>query len=378
MSKFDEIIAMMKTVDYREKKQFLEYLVRMAEQARGQFSQEDKDALLAYAYEEAEHMLKAIPEAATYKEKDLIFVCEDFLMGIVMHLSGSPANIPQDKQLKLRALAELVNKERYIETTLDSIFEQPAITKTDMNRLLYWARQCGDEYQKSKLFQGLTHYRKDLSKLDDGARQAMTDYIVSEMRRLMTLDSEDTWNALELLADVCKYFEDEAVVAALTELMQMGRNHINFYAVDSLCAMGRQAPPAVVEALAQDLEYANLTYGALRRVGKTDLFPARYATEEYLAKSDLVRWLNYPTELGKSPDEIVYIGRYKKLFRKEVFHVFKFRSDSDTLDEEKKNKWLVGWSSDEGGTFSNFDEFAPFEQESTQKTLKLIGKKLIG
>lgn len=64
--------------------------------------------------------------------------------------------------------------------------------------------------------------------------------------------------------------------------------------------------------------------------------------------------------------------------RKEVFHVFRFRSDSDTLDEEKKNRWLVGWSSDEGGTFSNFDDFAPFENETPERALKLIGKKLIG
>ena len=39
-------------------------------------------------------------------------------------------------------------------------------------------------------------------------------------------------------------------------------------------------------------------------------------------------------------------------------------------EDELKNKWLVGWSSNEGGTFSNFDEFAPFEQETTEKTLK--------
>jgi len=66
------------------------------------------------------------------------------------------------------------------------------------------------------------------------------------------------------------------------------------------------------------------------------------------------------------------------LFRKEVFHVFKFRSDSDTLGDDLKNKWLVGWSSNDGGTFSNFDEFAPFEKEPAEKALKLIKKKLIG
>ena len=104
MSKFNEMITTMKTAHYNEKKQFLEYLVRMAERAKHQFTQEDKDALLAYAYEEVENMLKAIPAAESYKEKDLIFTCEDFLMGIVMHICDSPEKLPQDKLLKIKAL----------------------------------------------------------------------------------------------------------------------------------------------------------------------------------------------------------------------------------------------------------------------------------
>lgn len=378
MSKFNEIIETMKAAEYKEKKQFLQYLIQMADRARHQFDPEDKTVLLDYAYGEVEEMLGAIPAAENYKEKDLIFECEDFLMGLIMKLCASPAQIPQDKLLKIKALTELVDKERYIETTLDSIFEQRAIAATDVNRLLYWVRQTTDEYQKSKLFLGLAHHQKELSKLDSDAKKLMTDYIASELRRLMDVGSEDAWNSLELLADVGKYFADENVISLLQELVQLGRNHINIYAIDTLYGVGVEVPQRVIDALARDLEYADTAYGILQRLGKTSLFPAECTTEEYLAKSDLVRWLTYPTELGKVPDEIEYIGKTKKLFSKEVFHVFKYRSDSDTLDDGLRNKWLIGWSSNEGGTFSNFDEFAPFEQETREKTLKLIKKKLIG
>ena len=378
MSKFNEMIAQMETVGYAEKRQFLQYLAQMAERAKHQFSADDKTALLSYAYEEAERMLRAIPKADSYKEKDLIFECEDFLMGLVMHLSGSPSNTQKDKLIKLKALAELVDKERYIERSLDSVFSQDAISEVDINRLLYWVRSCTDEYQKSKLFLGLAHYSQNISKFNSGAKQIMTDYLVSELCRLMKLDTADTWNALELLADICKHFGDVRVVAALTDLLQLGRHHINFYAVDSLFALGADVSQTVIHALAQDLEYANLTYGVLQRYGKTELFPVNCTTEEYLAKSDLVHWLTFPTELGKVPDEIVYIGRIKQLFKKEVFHVFKYRSDSDTLDENLKNKWLIGWSSKDGGTFSNFDEYALFEKTTIDATLKNIKKKLIG
>ncbi len=378
MSKFNEMIAAMSAADYQKKQQFLQYLVQMAQRAKHQFARDDKDALLAFAFEEVERMLRAIPEATSYKEKDQIFACEDLLLGLVMHLSGSPANLPEKEVAKITMLVNLVEKERYIETTLDSIFRQSAITEADTNRLLFWARQCTDEYQKAKLFLGLVHYQKDMGKFNDGARKMMTSYIASELRRLMALDTEDTWNALELLADVSKHFADEAVIAGLSDLVQLQRNHINHYAVDTLLTLGVQAPQTVIDALAKDLEYANLTYLTLQRHGKAVLFPAEFVSEEYLAKSDLVHWLTYPTELGKAPDEIEYIGKTKKFFSREVFHVFKYRSDSGNLDEALRGKWLIGWSSNQGGTFSNFDLFAPYENETTQRALKLIQKRLIG
>lgn len=378
MTKFNEIIEKIKSSTFQEKTQFLQYLVQIAEHSKHQINQEDKDALLEYAYGEVDNLLHAISEAETYKEKDMLFECEDFLLGLILNLCGSPAHVSQENLLKIKALTELVNKERYIETTINDIFEQPVITKTDINRLLYLVRQATDEYQKGKLFEGLAHYQRYLSKLDSDAKKDMTDYIAGEMRRLMALGGEDAWNTLELLADLSKYFADDNVIAALRDLLQLGRNHINSYAVNSLCSIGLDVPQPVIEALAQDLKYANTVYYTLQRQGKTDLFPEECATEEYLAKSDMVRWLTYPTELGKAPDEIVYIGKVKHLFKKEVFYVFKYRSDSDTLEDSLKNKWLVGWSSDDGGTFSNFDEFAPFEKESPKKTLKLIKKKLIG
>lgn len=378
MSKFDEMIETMKTSEYNVKKQFLQYLVQMAERARHQFSSEDKAALLDYAYGEVDAMLAAIPNAENYKQKNLIFECEDYLLGLIMNLCPSSADLPQDKVMKIKALAELVNRERCIETTIDSIFEQPTIGTADITRLLYWVRQTGDEYQKSMLFYGLIQYQKELGKISADAKSILTDYIVSELHRLMRLDSEDTWNALELIADVSKHFAGENMITGLQKLLQFGRNHINVHGVDTLLRVGADVPQTVIDGLAEDLEFANTTYHILLRHGKSALFPTECASEVYLAKSDLVRWLTYPTELGKAPDEIEYIGKIKPLFKKEVFHVFKFRSDSDTLDDECKNKWLVGWSSNEGGTFSNFDEFAPFENLQTEKALKQIKKNLIG
>ena len=45
MSKLSELIAQMKSVDYQEKQQFLEYLLRVAERNPKVFSSDDKTAL---------------------------------------------------------------------------------------------------------------------------------------------------------------------------------------------------------------------------------------------------------------------------------------------------------------------------------------------
>ena len=378
MSQCNELISQLKSANYREKQQLFTMLLQILERSRKAFSKEDEEALLTFAYAETENMCRDISACTTYREKTAIFDAADALFGVIVTLDGAPDQLPQEKFLRLRALIDMIVSERYIETAVNNVFSQKSVTETEITRLLYWAGQTDDEYQKGMLFFCLLKYRNDLNKFNGKARQQLSDYMASEILRLMTVDSEDAQGALEMIAALCVEFPTERTISALTELLKLGNNTVNFHAVTTLCWLGRQVPRNVIEDLARDLEYAHLTYCVLLQHGKIDLFPAECAAEEYLAKSNLVHWLTYPTELGKAPDEIEYIGKTKKLFSKEVFYIFKFRSDSDTLDDGLKNKWLVGWSSNEGGTFSNFDEFAPFETESTEEILKQIRKKLIG
>ena len=112
----------------------------------------------------------------------------------------------------------------------------------------------------------------------------------------------------------------------------------------------------------------------MKKVGKEALFPAELANPEYLAKSDMVHWLVFPTELNQAPDEIEYLG---KVTKREEYYLFRYRSNSDNLSKELKGKWLIGWSSEDGGTFSNFDLYEKFEQKTLEKTLEKIKRKLL-
>jgi len=383
MSSFDSIISSMKSEPYSVKKQFLEYTLRMIQniqKSNKPLASEDKAALLKYAFSEVEAFLLDIPNAASYKEKDLIFTCEDLVLGLIMHLCPTSSEIPQDVLVKIKILVETVAKERYIETALDNLFKQELIGETEISHLLPLITSTDDEYQKGMLYTGLVHYKEEISKFCDDAKALITAHLTAELTRYLNHDqlTADCINNLELIADICRYFADGTIIQLLQEVLKQGYNNINYYATDTLLSLGQTVPTEIIIALAHNLEYANLTYGLLKKLDKEDLFPKECYTPEYLAKSDMVHWLMYPTELGKEPDEIEYVGKITYLFKKEVYYVFKYRSNSDTLDDNLKNKWLIGWSSEDGGTFSNFDEYALYEKNTIDATLKNIKKKLIG
>jgi bacterioferritin (cytochrome b1) len=257
---------------------------------------------------------------------------------------------------------------------------QELIEEAAVSHLLSLVAQTDDEYQKGMLYTGLVHYKEEISKFSDDAKALIAAHLTAELKRYLNHEqfTADCINSLELIADVCRYFADSTIIELLQEVLKQGYNNINYYATDTLLSLGQNVPTETIVALANNLEYANLTYGLLIKFKKQDLFPKECSTPEYLAKSDMVHWLMYPTELGKEPDEIEYIGKITYLFKKEVYYVFKYRSNSDTLDDNLKNKWLIGWSSEDGGTFSNFDEYALYEKNTIDATLKNIKKKLIG
>ena len=380
MSSFDSLLTTMKTEGFSAKKQLLQYTLHMLQNLRKPLSSGDKAAILEYAYGEVEPLLLAIANAGSYREKDLIFECQDLLLGLIMHLCPTPDEIPQDVLAKITLLVQTVGNERYIEKTLDKLFEQDSIEEVGVAQLLELVRQADDEYRRGRLYPGLVYHKEGISKLTPGAKALLTAHLTAELQRYLDMEqlSPDCLENLELAADVCRYFPDDALTVLLGKLLTLGHSNVSFYAADSLLTLGQPVPEATILALAQDLGYADLTYGMLGKHGKQTLFPQAYSAPEYLAKSDLVHWLMYPTELGKAPDQIEYLGKITYLFKKDIYYVFKFRSDSESLGDDLKNKWLIGWSNADGGTFSNFDEYALYEKGSVEATLKYIKKKLIG
>ena len=112
-----------------------------------------------------------------------------------------------------------------------------------------------------------------------------------------------------------------------------------------------------VKPFAQNTLTREVAYQLLNEHNKTNLFPKAYYTIVKGAESNLVNWLEFPTELGASPDEIEHVKRVTFDFDEESnfvhYEVFKYRVDEPHW--AAKDGWMLGVV----GPY--FDDSKPFD-----------------
>ncbi|MBQ4323266.1 MAG: hypothetical protein IJC19_04940 [Clostridia bacterium] len=379
MTNFERILSMLKDANYNEKQGIFDYFLNALQHGLS-LNKEDKNLFTDYAEKELTALQATLSQIKSYKEKDPLLVCSEALLTALVMVFPTPDLLPAGLKTECKDTARILSEERYIEHALNKMFSQQTLREDQMERLILSVKETDEEYQKGRLYAGLHHYRGNFSILSEKDRTQLSDFMTEEMKRYLATSprEEDSETNLELLADLCKHFPQEDTEFCLRQMLSSENRDILYYATESLLALNKQIPEEPMKILAKDLVSASMTYQMLQNHGVAYLFPEEYTDEIYLAKSDMIHWLTFPTELGQVPDDIEYLGKVKKLFSKEVFHVFRFRSNSDTLGEELKYKWLIGWSSNDGGTFSEFEEYTAFEQDTPQKTLKAIRKRILG
>lgn len=338
-------------------------------------SYSDREVFSRFIFEEIETVLLRISEAQSYREKDFLFSYKSHLLDAVIRCHPSADEIPQEKKDRLELLVRLVEKERFLENMIKEVFVQKKNDPDNVRYMLAMTKLAQDEYHRGKFYQGLLHYQRGIFRLPAESRNLIGDHIQSEMIRYIENPfTTDIENNLELMCDVCRYFGKERFEELLKQVLWIGSIAVRFYAMATMLVFGSEIPRSIIRDLANDAEYASLTYDLLKKYRKEDLFPAELAYAEYLAQSDFSRWLSYPTELGMLPDEIEYVGHVRK---GNNYYIFRFRSESENLSDELRGEWLIGWSGSHGNTFSKYDLYNDYAQETTEKTLKYIKKKLL-
>lgn len=379
MTEIERIIAMIKVeTDPDVKAGIATSVLAAIERRRLRIKKEDKKALGEFALGELDKLIDDIRGAESYKEKIPLIRYEDSIIGFLILCYKYPQFVPEEKQSALREATMLVESERKLENGVTELFSKQEITSEDVLELLETLTEIKEEYHRGAFYAGFLHFSSAIPKLNDQAKELLRRFFEAELDRYIAKKdslTEDEECNLEYIADLVSHFLTDRITDQLTEILCFASKEIRLFTVKTLAQTDKDIPEEIIRELAEDVSCAVILYLSLKKSGKLHLLPAEYATDEYIAKSDMTRWLEYPTELGKTPTELEYLG--KVTVKKKSFHLFRFRSDSENLAEEKRGKWLIGWSSLEGGTFSPLAEYEKFVKKTPDKTLKHIAKKLI-
>jgi hypothetical protein len=169
-----------------------------------------------------------------------------------------------------------------------------------------------------------------------------------------------------VLLDLMGNVPTDTVCKALMQAIELNDPKLKFFAAISMLKLGMDVPREQIVAIAASDETRKWLFGRLKERNKLDQIPAEFRTQEALARSNMVQWLLYPTELGRPPDAIDAMGvATAKSFNGLVdFYVFRFRSSAEGF---KNDGWMAGVSggylrdqeptdSDTGDTFSTFEK----------------------
>lgn len=110
---------------------------------------------------------------------------------------------------------------------------------------------------------------------------------------------------------------------------------------------------AEVLVVAQDPSLRCGLFKMLDVYNKSELFPLRYLTLEKGAEGHLVNWLEFPTELGRAPDEIEFIRKVTMAYEAIDYYVFRYRSQLPLW--AKQLDWMIGVSGPYGENSEPYD-----------------------
>lgn len=139
---------------------------------------------------------------------------------------------------------------------------------------------------------------------------------------------------------------------------------------------------AEVYAVAENPSLRVVLYYALESYGRKEMFPQKFYSEEKGAESYMVNWLEFPTELGRAPDEILLIETATIESQLQVhYYAFKFKSTKPRW--AKKLNWMIGVCGPYDAASLPFDvprrvfsRFIPLEQTKTRDEIKWVHENI--
>ncbi len=150
---------------------------------------------------------------------------------------------------------------------------------------------------------------------------------------------DDARHLAEGSADLLGFMPQPSGLLSLQKALWFGHPRLRAFAALALIRQGQTPGDSFVMGLASDPNVRARFYEGLADMGRTDLFPERWATQDALAESAMVEWLCHPSELGGPPEEIETILKHTVDISDEgfVFYLMRFRTGGQAATD-----WMVG------------------------------------
>ncbi|MDR1270494.1 MAG: hypothetical protein LBK82_13310, partial [Planctomycetaceae bacterium] len=197
---------------------------------------------------------------------------------------------------------------------------------------------------------------------------------------------EDEYNQfrcdLALILDLLGYLnhENKPFKQILLNYLDSKDPKLVFFAIKSLLTKSSKVDEKYFEFVAQDNEMRLWLFELLEEQNKLSLFPEKYKVQDELAKSAMVNWLIFPTELGTAPDEIILENVFKFETKESIIEYFLFKFKTNPPHWAAEDGWMAGVSGPfnknnypttkpRTGTFSSFDSWEQFTPEEHLKKI---------
>ena len=222
--------------------------------------------------------------------------------------------------------------------------------------------------------------------LDGDLKNALLDSMEKKFQLFLQFIQEngvfDELNSsIEILADLSTFINNSNILHYISMFLDTDiDNYSKVFIIKSLLFNNINIDDSYLEDVASDILVASRFFEVLESINRDQLFPLKYRNQEYIARSNMINWLVYPTELGEEPlsisfVDILEVGNY-------IYYIYKFTAKNGSLKERREMIGISGgFLSDRitarsnGMTFSNFDTIGDNYFEQAKDVLDMLVRK---
>lgn len=188
---------------------------------------------------------------------------------------------------------------------------------------------------------------------------------------------ETIYYSLEIILDVATYLNNEETLKIIKEVKTEKLNiSSKMFLIKTKKKNNIDIDEKEIVDILEKEEHMYNFLSILERAGDTESI--KRCNQESIAKSLMIDWLKYPTELGKAPEEIEKIGKLE--IDGISYYIYKFR---DSRFAEKG--WMIGIAGgfennkmptirNTGNTFSKFEEMREDYENQAKEIIEFINE----